>query len=95
MIRGSKMLLVYCIVVLAVVTANGATILLAARFRCDVLEREHSFVGPVLVGQELAERVGIIDCRRIQRLEAVGLELAPEGVEQLPRRADFARGNVE
>ncbi len=38
-----------------------------------VLEREHAFVRPVLVGQELAERVGIFDQRRLDRLETVEL----------------------
>ena len=35
-----------------------------------VLEREHALVRPVLVGQELAERVGVFDERRLDRLEA-------------------------
>ncbi len=39
-----------------------------------VLEREHAFVRPVLVGQELAERVGVFDRRRLYRLETVALE---------------------
>ena len=60
-----------------------------------VLEGEHALVRPVLVGQELAERVGIFDGRRLQRLEAVGLEHPADGVEHLPARADLARGNVE
>ena len=38
-----------------------------------VLEREHALVGPVLVGQELAQRIGVLDGRRLQRLEAVAL----------------------
>ena len=60
-----------------------------------VLEGEHALVGPVLVGQELAERVGIFDGGRVQRLEAAGLEHATNRVEHLPARADFVRGNVE
>ena len=36
-----------------------------------VLEREHALVRPVLVGQELAERFGVLDERRLDRLEAV------------------------
>ncbi len=39
-----------------------------------VLEREHALVRPVLVGQELAERVGVFDRRRLHRLEAVALD---------------------
>ena len=38
-----------------------------------VLEREHALVRPVLIGQELAERVGIFDERRLGRLEAIEL----------------------
>ena len=36
-----------------------------------VLEREHALIGPILIGQELAERVGIFDERRLHRLEAI------------------------
>ena len=36
-----------------------------------VLEREHALVRPVLVGEELAERFGELDERRLDRLEAV------------------------
>src|SRR5262249_2466824 len=39
-----------------------------------VLKRKHAFVGSVLIGQELAEGVGIFDGRRLQRLKAVSLE---------------------
>ena len=60
-----------------------------------VLEGEHALVRPVLVGQELAERVGIFDGRRVERLEAVGLEHAPDGAEHLLGGADLACGNVE
>jgi hypothetical protein len=59
-----------------------------------VLEREHALVGPVLVGQELAERVGIFDGGRVERLEAVGLEHAPDRAEHVFARTDFTCGNV-
>ena len=36
-----------------------------------VLEREHALVRPILVGQKLAERVGIFDERRLDRLEPI------------------------
>src|SRR5664279_4017648 len=36
-----------------------------------VLEREHALVGPVLVGQEFAERVGVLHRRGFHRLEAI------------------------
>src|SRR6185295_4667664 len=39
-----------------------------------VLEREHAFVRPVLVGEELAERIGIFNSRRLNRFEAVPLK---------------------
>ena len=38
-----------------------------------VLEREHALVGPVEVGQEFAERLGIFDEGRLDRLEAIEL----------------------
>ena len=38
-----------------------------------VLEGKHALVRAILVGQELAERVGIFDERRLDRLEAVAL----------------------
>jgi hypothetical protein len=38
-----------------------------------VLHREHALVGAVLVGQELAERIGIFEHRRLDRVEAVAL----------------------
>ena len=54
-----------------------------------VLEREHALVGPVLVGQELAERLGVFDRRRLDRLEAVELvDLADRG-QHAVRRGDL------
>ena len=38
-----------------------------------VLEREYALVRPVLVGQEFAERLGQLDERRLDRLEAIKL----------------------
>ncbi len=38
-----------------------------------VLKRKHALVGPVLIGQELAQRVRVLEGRRLQRLEAVAL----------------------
>src|SRR5262249_54061156 len=60
-----------------------------------VLEGEHALIWPVLVGEELAERVGIFDGRRIQRLKAVGLEYVLDLGEHVRRRAKLARGRVE
>lgn len=59
-----------------------------------VLEGEHARVGPVLVGQELAERVGVFDGRRRQRLEPVELEhLLDRGQHRLGR-ANLLRRSV-
>ncbi len=59
-----------------------------------VLEREHALVGPVLVGQELAQRIGVLDGRRLQRLEAVGLvHLADDG-QHAAGAAHLVRGRV-
>ena len=38
-----------------------------------VLQREHALVRPVGIGQELAERIGIFEQRRLDRIEAVAL----------------------
>ncbi len=38
-----------------------------------VLERKDAFVRPILIRQEFAERIGIFDERRLDRLEAVEL----------------------
>ena len=51
-----------------------------------VLEREHALVRPVLVGQELAERLGVFDERRLDRLEAVELVDARGSSPSSPRR---------
>ncbi len=60
-----------------------------------VLEREHTLVGPVLVGQELAERIGVLDGRRLQRLETIALVHLPDRVQHALRRADVLRRRVE
>ena len=59
-----------------------------------VLEREHAFVRPVLVGQELAERVGIFDRRRLNRLEAVALEDHTDRFHHVPGGGDLGRSAV-
>ena len=59
-----------------------------------VLEREHALVRPVLVGQELAERVGVFDRRRLHRLEAVALIDVADGVGHAPGRRDLGRPAV-
>ena len=54
-----------------------------------VLEREHALVRPVLVGQELAERLGVFDERRLDRLEAVELDRSRGSP-----RASLGRGEI-
>src|SRR5262249_25261977 len=56
-----------------------------------VLEREHAFVGSVLIGQELAEGVGIFDGRRLHRLKAVSLEDDPNCLDHLAGCGDLGR----
>ena len=53
-----------------------------------VLEREHAFVGPVLVGQEFAERVGEFHRRGFHRLKTVALIDFADFLDHLPRRRD-------
>ncbi len=59
-----------------------------------VLEREHALVRPVQVGQELAERVGVFDLRRLDRIEAVALIDGADRLDHAPRRRDFGRPAV-
>src|SRR5215471_15355690 len=56
-----------------------------------VLEREHALVRAVLVGQELPERVGVLDRRRLDWLEAVALVDRADRLQHLPRRCDLGR----
>ncbi len=46
-----------------------------------VLKREDADIGPVRIGQELAERVGIFESRSLQGLEAVRLVHSRHGVD--------------
>ena len=48
-----------------------------------VLEREHAFIGTVHIRQELAQRVGIFEGRRLQRIEAVAFIDAADGRQHL------------
>ena len=73
-----------------------------------VLQGEDALVGPVGVGQELAERVGVFEGAGVQRLEAVALidrrhggqdpplggEVAGAAVDEAARRAGFGAGGV-
>src|SRR6185369_11490820 len=54
-----------------------------------VLEREHALIGPVLVGEEFAERVGIFHRRRLHRLKTVELEDLADFLHHRPRRRDL------
>ena len=57
-----------------------------------VLEREDAGVGPVLVGQEFAQRIGKFEGRRIERLVTIGIVDAADGRQHLFQRADLAGG---
>jgi hypothetical protein len=58
-----------------------------------VLEREHALVGPVLVRQELAQRIGVFDEGRFHRLETEALVNQPDLGHHLICRADVGRPN--
>ena len=59
-----------------------------------VLEREHALVRAILVGQELAQRVGVFDRRRLDRLETIALVDVADGVGHAPRGRDFGGAAV-
>src|SRR6202000_427941 len=59
-----------------------------------VLEREHPLVGTILVGEKLAERVGIFECRCLHRLETIALIDGAGFFHHLPRRADRCRATI-
>ena len=54
-----------------------------------VLEREHAGIGPVLVGQKLAERIGVLDGRRLERRKAVALVDATDRRQHLVEAGEF------
>src|SRR4029077_15089794 len=54
-----------------------------------VLQREHALVGPVLVGQEFSQRIGIFERRRLHRLEAVALVDRAYPFQHRTRRRDL------
>ncbi|ENN88942.1 hypothetical protein RHSP_10272 [Rhizobium freirei PRF 81] len=43
-----------------------------------ILKREHAFVRPVAVGQEFAERIGVFEQRRFDRIETIMLVNRPD-----------------
>ena len=55
-----------------------------------VLKGKDALVGPVLIGQELAERVGVFDRRRLERLEAIELIDLADDVEHPAGGGEFA-----
>src|SRR5262249_62047562 len=59
-----------------------------------ILEREHAFVRPVLIRQELAKCIGIFNRRRFHRLEAVKLVDGADLLDHLPRGRGFARAAI-
>ena len=50
-----------------------------------ILKGEHAFVRSILVGKELAERIGIFDGRRLHCLESVPLVNCANALEHAPR----------
>ncbi len=60
-----------------------------------VEERKDTFVRPVLVGQELAERVGIFDERGLDRLETIALVDAADARHHALGGADVGRRTVD
>ena len=59
-----------------------------------VLQREHAGVGPVGVGQELAERLGVFEQRRFDRIEAVALIDPLDGRDHAVDGGDIGRRAV-
>ena len=59
-----------------------------------VLKREHAFVRPVGVRKELSERIGVFECRRIERFEPVPLVNVSDGAQHMLERAYLLRFNV-
>src|SRR5262249_36565797 len=59
-----------------------------------VLEREHTLVRPVLVGQKLSQRIGIFDRRRLQRLEAIALVDPANLLEHTPRSGNLGAAAI-
>ncbi len=60
-----------------------------------VLQREDAVVRPVLIGQELAERVDILEPARGQRLEAVALVNRRDGVDDRALGGDIRGAFVD
>ncbi len=59
-----------------------------------ILEGKDPCIGPVLVGQEFAERVGIFHERLFHRLEAIGLIDLLDGRQHGPHAADLVGINI-
>jgi hypothetical protein len=60
-----------------------------------VLQGEHALVRPVRVGQELAQRIGVLERRRLQGLEAIALVHRRHGGEDLPLGHQVAGATVD
>lgn len=60
-----------------------------------VLQREHALVRPVAVRQELAERIGIFEQRRFERIETIMLIDFPDLCRHLVDGADIAGRPVD
>src|SRR5581483_4895989 len=60
-----------------------------------VLKREHALVRPVLVGQELAKRVGVFDRRRLHRLKAIALKHGADRLHHVTGGGDFGGAAID
>ena len=54
-----------------------------------VLKREHPLIRTVLIGEKFAQRVGIFDHRRLNRIEAIALVDLSNALDHAPRRCDL------
>ncbi len=59
-----------------------------------ILEGEDALIGPVLVGQEFAERIGIFDEGLLHRLEAIGFIDLLDRSEHALDAAHFLRPDI-
>ena len=59
-----------------------------------ILEREDAGIGPVDIGQELAQRIGIFEGRGFQRIEAIGFINPANGLQHRPFGRDLGAAAV-
>ena len=59
-----------------------------------VLHREHAGVRAIRIRQKLAERLGVLECGRLQRIVPVALEHHAQLVQHLALTGDFGAAVV-